>query len=223
MVSMSDGKSGLAGPPAIHTVLQDGSAVCIRRIEPEDEGRMRAGIALMTPRSRYMRFFTGMRVPPDSVIEKLIEADGYRHIAWGAIAMDRPGKPAAGAVHAYRSDDADKCAEFSVAIVDEYHGMGLGKLLTATILLDAASQGLTEFQAYTLAENRSAIDFIGALGARLVGRDGAALEFHLDVANAIEALRARNDPPGMKDVFTAFGETETPTLSPPASGTRPAP
>jgi GNAT superfamily N-acetyltransferase len=212
-----------ASPGPIHTRLEDGSAVCIRTIEPDDEARMRAGIARMSPHSRYMRFFTGLRVPPDSVIDRLIEADGYRHIAWGAIAMDRPGQPAAGAVHAYRSQDDDECAEFSVAIVDDYHGLGLGKLLTATILLDAATQGVTEFQLYTLAENRRAIDFIGSLGARMVGRDGTALEFHLNVAQALEALRSREDPPGIRDVFAAFDTAAAAAVSPPASGTPPAP
>ncbi|GGD90382.1 hypothetical protein GCM10011515_07470 [Tsuneonella deserti] len=196
-----------AAPGPIHTRLEDGSAVCIRTIEPEDEARMRAGIAKMSPRSRYLRFFTGLNTPPDSVIDRLIAADGYRHIAWGAIAMDAPGQPAAGAVHAYRSKEQDGCAEFSVAIVDAWHGLGLGKLLTATILLDAEAQGLTEFAAYTLAENRSAIEFITSLGARMVGRDGAALEFHLPVSGALEALRSRAEPEGLKDVFAAFEQS----------------
>ena len=195
-----------ADPRVIHTTLDDGTAVCIREITPDDEARMREGIARMSDRSRYLRFFTGLQVPPPRVIERLLDADGRRHIAWGAIARDLPGEPAIGAVHAYAADDAGaQCAEFSVATVDEFHGRGLGRLLTATILLEAARQGYGGFQAWTLAENKGAIAFIKALGAELASYDGPVLEYHLPVAGAIAALRESCEPPGLADVFAAFG------------------
>ena len=197
----------------IHTRLDDGTRVCIRTIRPDDEPRMRDGIAQMTDRSRYLRFFTGIRVPPPHVITRLLDADGHRHIAWGAIASDLPGEPAVGAVHAYAADEAgpgpgdDDCAEFSVAVIDEFHGRGLGRLLTATILLDSMRAGYEEFQAWTLAENAGAIGFIRGLGAELAGRDSEVLEYHLRIERAIELLRGSCDPPGLADVFAAFGET----------------
>lgn len=198
----------MAGPPQriIHTELGNGAAVCIRAIEPGDEQRMRDGIARMSLQSRYLRFFTGLRVPPDTVIAQLLSPDGYRHIAWGAIDMSREERPAVGAVHAYRDEEAEECAEFSVAIVDDYHGLGLGKLLTATILLDAAERGLGEFQAITLAENAQAIGFVRAIGGKLARREGFTLEYHLPVEPAIEALRSACDPPGIARVFAAFSK-----------------
>ena len=196
----------MAAPPEriIHTELENGATVCIRPIEPDDEARMRAGIARMSLQSRYLRFFTGVRVPPDQVIAQLLSPDGYRHIAWGAIDLSLAEAPAVGAVHAYRDEGAEECAEFSVAIVDAYHGLGLGKLLTATILLDAAGRGVSEFQAITLAENAQAIGFVRALGGELVRREGFTLEYHLPVETAIAALRAACDPPGIARVFAAF-------------------
>ncbi|MCT2559155.1 GNAT family N-acetyltransferase [Tsuneonella sp. YG55] len=188
----------------IHTRLEDGTRVCIRTIRPDDEARMREGIARMSDRSRYMRFFTGVRVPPPHVIDKLLGADGDQHIAWGAIASDLPGEPAIGAVHAIAEDGEPDRAEFSVAVIDDFHDRGLGRLLTATILLDAAEAGYAAFQAWTLAENTRAIGFVKALGAELVGREDNALEYHLPVPGAIEALRAECDPPGLADVFRAF-------------------
>ncbi|MGX7951684.1 N-acetyltransferase family protein [Tsuneonella sp. HG249] len=197
-------------PPAsgrvIHTHLTDGTRVCIRTIRPGDEERMRAGIAQMSMRSRYLRFFTALKVPPDRVIDRLLDADGQRHIAWGAIASDLPGEPAIGAVHAYAADEGrdQDCAEFSVAIVDKFQGRGLGRLLTATILLDAAATGYEEFQAWTLAENAGAIAFVKSLGAQLTGRESQVLEFNLPIEGAIAALRENCDPPGLAEVFAAF-------------------
>jgi len=196
--------TGPCGPHAIHTHLEDGQPVCIRTIEPGDEERMRAGIARMSPRSRYLRFFSGAAAPPDWVVERLVGPDGHLHIAWGAIQTAEPGQPAIGAVHAIRPHEGDPSAEFSVAVVDEYHGLGLGKLLAATILLDAKAEGLAEFRAHTLAENRQAIDFVKSLGASLAGSDGATLEYAFAVNDALARLRAECDPPGMAEVFRAL-------------------
>lgn len=189
----------------IHTHLVDGTAICIRPITPEDGARMRDGIMRLSDRSRYLRFFSVQAMPPPQVIDRLLATDEHGHIAWGAIASDLPGMPAIGAVHAIASPGSPERAEFSVGIVDEFQGRGVGRLLTATILLDAASQGYTEFQALTLAENAGAITFVTALGADLVGREDNVLEYHLAIGSALEALRAECDPPGLADVFAAFG------------------
>lgn len=194
-------------PPAeriIHTRLADDTAVCIRTITPDDGPRMREGIARMSERSRYLRFFSGQPMPPPYVIERLLAADGHDHIAWGAIASDLPGEPAIGAVHAVADTQVPERAEFSVGIVDDFHDRGLGRLLTATILLDAVNEGYVEFQALTLAENAGAIGFVTALGAELIGREDSVLVYRLSIARAVEALRTECDPPGLGEVFAAF-------------------
>lgn len=192
----------------ILTRLDDGTRVCIRPIRPDDEARMRDGIARMSDRSRYLRFFTGIKAPPQRVIDRLLAADGHDHIAWGAIASQLPGEPAIGAVHAHAAPDecGPDCAEFSVATVDEFQHRGLARLLTATILLDAERAGYGEFQAWTLAENAAAIAFVKALGAEVVSRDAGVIEFHLAIPDAIAHLRAIDDVPGLADVFAAFDE-----------------
>ena len=53
------------GGASIHTRLEDGRTICIRTVTPKDEDRLRAGIARMSPRSRYLRFFSGGASPPD--------------------------------------------------------------------------------------------------------------------------------------------------------------
>ena len=188
----------------IHTRLADGTAICIRKIVPGDGARMREGIARLSDRSRYLRFFSVQPMPPPQVIERLLAADGHEHIAWGAIASDLPGKPAIGAVHAIADERGAGSVEFSVGVIDEFHGRGVGRLLTATILLDAADHGYVEFQASTLAENVGAIAFLNVLGAELTGREDHVLDYRLSIAEAVEALRAECTPPGIADVFAAF-------------------
>ena len=48
----------------IETHLNDGRPVCIRELRREDEQRLKEGIARLSPQSRYLRFFSGMREAP---------------------------------------------------------------------------------------------------------------------------------------------------------------
>lgn len=171
---------------------------------------MRDGIARMSDRSRYLRFFSVQPMPPPQVIKRLLATDVHGHIAWGAIASDLPGEPAIGAVHAVAVAEAPGQAEFSVAVVDDFHDRGVGRLLTATILLDAAGQGYTEFHVLTLTENARAIGFVTALGADFIGREDNASEYLLPIGGAVEAMRAACDPPGLADVFAAFRRSRCP-------------
>ena len=195
---------GACGDASIVTRLEDGRRICIRTVAAHDEERLRTGIARMSPRSRYLRFFSGATTPPDWVIERLLDADGVLHLAWGAIDLDDPEQPAMGVVHAMRPDEGERVAEFSIGVVDEYHGLGLGRMLAATLLLDARDDALDALAAHVLYENTAALAFIRQLGAEKVARDGATLEFRLDIQGAIERLREERDPPGLADIFAYF-------------------
>lgn len=189
---------------AIHTQLNDGTPVSIRRVGPADEARLREGIAQLSPQSRYLRFFSGMREAPPHVLRALASADGHDHVAWGALRSDLPETPALGVVHAFRDSDDPDAAEFSVAVVDQYHGRGLARLLTAVLLLDCAREGYDRFTVHILPENRPALALARSLGAEGVGYEGGVSELEIDIAEALEALRAEADVPGLAAVFAQF-------------------
>lgn len=188
----------------IHTHLNDGTPVCIRRVRPEDETRLREGIASLSAQSRYLRFFSGMREAPPQVLRVLTSADGYNHIAWGALRSDLPGTPALGVVHAFRNADDPDTAEFSVAVIDEYHGRGLARLLTAVLLLDCEAEGLAHFSVHILPENRPALTLARSLGAEGVGYEAGVSVLDIDIAEALAAMRAETDVPGLPAVFAQF-------------------
>lgn len=189
----------------IHTRLNDGTPVCIRRVRPADEARLRDGIARLSPQSRYLRFFSGMREAPPQVVRVLTSPDGHDHLAWGALRSDLADTPALGVVHAFRDRQAPGTAEFSVAVIDEYHGRGLARLLTAVLLLDCEAEGLQQFSVHILPENRPALSLARSLGAEGAGYEGGASLLQIDIADALAALRAEPDVPGLADVFAQFG------------------
>lgn len=199
---------GACGEASINTRLEDGRTICIRTVGAADETRLREGIARMSPRSRYLRFFSGAATPPDWVIERLLDVDGVLHLAWGAIDTSDPAQPAMGVVHAMRPDPGERVAEFSIGVVDDYHHLGLGRMLAATLLLDARDDELDALSAHVLYENTAAMRFIKRLGAQKVGRDGGTLEFRLDIAEALGRLREESEPPGLADIFAHFDALE---------------
>lgn len=62
--------------------LRDGSAALLRPIEPTDEQRLHEGFRLLSPRSRYLRFHTGLTQLTDGQLRYLTEVDGWDHVAW---------------------------------------------------------------------------------------------------------------------------------------------
>lgn len=107
-------------------------------------------------------------------------------------------------VHAFRDKDDPEAAEYSVAVLDEYHGRGLARLLTAVLLLDCANEGLERFTVHILPENRPALALARSLGAEGVGYAAGVSVLEIDIAEALEALRAESDVPGLAAVFEQF-------------------
>jgi ribosomal protein S18 acetylase RimI-like enzyme len=189
----------------IHTQLNDGTPVCIRRVNRADEARLKQGIAQLSPQSRYLRFFSGMREAPPQVLRALASPDGHNHLAWGALRSDLADTPALGVVHAFRDTDDPEAAEFSVAVIDAYHGRGLARLLTAVLLLDSAREGYEHFTVHVLPENRPALALARSLGAKGVGSEGGVTEMAIDIEEALSSLCAEGDVPGLAAVFDQFG------------------
>lgn len=192
----------------ITTHLNDGIPVCIRPVRKDDEQRLKDGIAQLSGQSRYLRFFSGMREAPPQVIKALITVDGHDHIAWGALRSDLPDTPALGVVHAFRDKDDPETAEFSVAVIDAYHGRGLARLLCAVLLLDCQREGLAHLAVNILPENRPALTLARSLGAHHIALEAGVSEFDIDIADALASLREEGDVPGLAAIFDQFAQAK---------------
>lgn len=190
----------------IHTRLEDGRAICIRSVRPDDEERLREGVAQLSDRSRYLRFFTPAPTMPDHVIEKLADVDGHRHLAWGAILADDPEDQAIGIVHAVRSEKNSRRAEFAITVLDDFHGQGLARMLSAVLLIHCKQEGIATLDAQVLLENRPAIRLLRSLGAEQCRSEDSVGEYALNIAAALETLRSAQQPAGLRQIFAAFDD-----------------
>lgn len=198
------GRVGRIDDIAVHSALNDGTAVYLRAITPDDEERIREGIAKLSAESRYLRFFSPAPALPDAVIQRLADVDGHDHIAWGALCSECPGWPAIGAVHAVRHRAGGPVGEFSVAVLDEFQGRGLARMMTAALLVDCRAEGLSVLDVHILSENAAAKRLVKSLNAEWTGESAGVTEYRLDVAAALAALRGDGDAPGVQDVLRAL-------------------
>lgn len=187
----------------IESVLKDGTHVCLRTIRPSDEDRIRAGIAEMSDRSRYLRFFSAFRDPPPAIVKRLSAVDGHDHIGWGAIRTDLEDPHAIGAAHAIRYVDSPLRGELAVALLDDYHGLGLARMLIAAVLVDCALEGIEQLEMQMIAENQAASRLVTSLGARRTPALDSVDHYQLEVAEALAVLADPRQPRGVRDVFAA--------------------
>jgi GNAT superfamily N-acetyltransferase len=185
----------------VHTSFSNGTAICLRPIRPTDWRALEQGIADLSPESRYLRFFSAFRTAPPNIVSQLVAVDGLNHIGWGAVLNDGADNAPIGAAHAIRLDDDRRAVELAVTVLDRYQGMGLGRLLICTVLIDARRQGYTEAQADILHSNENAVHLLTALGGVPVESEAGLIKYHLDIAKSLDQLHAMPFPAGMRDVF----------------------
>lgn len=190
----------------IQTRLEDGRAICIRAVRPDDEERLREGMAQLSDRSRYLRFFTPAPTMPDHVIEKLVDVDGHCHLAWGAILSDDPAHQAIGVVHAVRSEENSRRAEFAITVLDDFQGQGLARMLSAVLLIHCKLESIATLDAQVLLENQPAIRLLRSLGAEQCRSEDSVGEYALNIAAALSTLRQAEQPAGLKQIFAAFAD-----------------
>jgi len=192
------------GGIVVDSRLNDGTRVSLRCITPADEERLRDGIAKLSAESRYLRFFSPAPTLPDAVVQRLVDVDGHDHIGWGAICTDCDDWPAIGAVHAVRYADGGAVGEYSIAVLDQFQGKGLARMMTAALLIQCLAEDMLTLDVHMLSENDAARRLVKSLGAVWAGESAGVADYRLDVAAGIASLRADPDAPGVEDVFHAL-------------------
>lgn len=188
----------------VETILSDGRPICLRTIRPSDEQRIRDGIMQLSDRSRYLRFFSAFREPPESIVKQLSAVDGHDHIGWGAILLDGDSNPPIGAAHAVRSDEDGSKGELAIALLDDFHGLGLARILIAAVLADCARENMQKLEIQTLSENQAASNLFDFLGAVRKPALDAVAHYELDVVKTLAAMRANSRLQGVKDVLESM-------------------
>jgi acetyltransferase len=112
-----------------------------------------------------MRFFSGLRSLPPSLLDELMRTDPDRRITLVAIGAAGGGQPEMLAV-ARAHASADGTAELALLVRSDLKGKGLGSLLLDRLIARCRSRGLRGLTAVVLPENTRMLRLAGRFGFR---------------------------------------------------------
>jgi GNAT superfamily N-acetyltransferase len=149
--------------------LLDGRPVLVRAIRPEDKPKLRTGFHRLSPQSVYHRFFQAKKELSEPELRYLTELDFVEHVALLAI-LEEDGPELGIGVGRYIVEPGTRAAEVAFTVDEAHHGLGVGTLLLNHLARIARSQGILEFRAYVLAENRAMLEVFENAGFPLERR-----------------------------------------------------
>ena len=172
----------------LETVLDDGTRVHFRPIQPDDKRWLQSGVAQMTPESRYRRFFSPLDHLTDEQLAYFTEVDQVNHVAWVATVPDEPGEPAIAVARFVRVPTDAEAAEAAVTVIDPYQGRGIGRAILVVLTEAAIRLGVRRFTMFVLGQNESMIKLLRDAGAHMDSVHDGVYEFHVDLPRTIEEI-----------------------------------
>src|SRR5258707_5896944 len=131
--------------------LRDGRRVEIRALRHEDRNGLEEAVRRASAESLRRRFFAVRRHFSEQEMEFFSDIDFVSHVALVVVA-DEGGGPVIVGGGRYVVLEPGR-AEVAFALIDDYHGQGIGAALMRDLAAIARDAGLKEFIAEVLPEN----------------------------------------------------------------------
>src|SRR3954453_2027802 len=136
---------------AADVLLSDGTTVHLRPIRPDDADRIVALHSRFSERTRYLRYFSAYPRIPQRDLDRFVNVD---HRDREAFVIEHAGELIA--VGRYeRLGAGSHQAEVAFVVEDAHQGRGIGSVLIEHLVAAASQEGITEFEADVLPENRT--------------------------------------------------------------------
>jgi len=144
--------------------LADGTRVLFRRIRPGDKERLRRGFELLSPQSRYRRFFSSIDHLTEEQLRYLTEVDFKDHYALISVLPDEPWIPGIGVSRWVRIPGEPEVAEGAVTVIDSFQNQGIGSTLLWLAARSAIDHGVKAFRVWVKGENTPAMKMLADFG-----------------------------------------------------------
>jgi acetyltransferase len=142
--------------------LRSGETVKMRPIRPEDARALQRAFTIMTPEDVRMRLFAPVNTLSDEMAARMTQVDYDREMAFVIEDPKNPGELWGGARVVSDPDNVE--AEFSVTVLSNLKGHGVGAVSLSRILDYAAARGIETVWGSVLAENRPMLKLAERLG-----------------------------------------------------------
>ena len=174
-------------PAGEQVLLPYGHTIVVRPIRPTDGTLLLDGFARLSQESRRLRFLGAKSTLTTHDVRYFTEVDHRRHEA--VVALDLAGRGVG--VARYVRHGERRAAEVAIAVVDEWHRRGVGRVLLARLAQRADEEGITCLTAMIADDNLAVAGLIRAAGARMAVTSvtTGAIRFTVPVAALLTDVR----------------------------------
>lgn len=160
--------------------LKSGAPVTVRALRPDDRERVAAAVRGLDRESIYFRLFSYRNELTEAGLERLMRFDAAREVVLLVVAAD--GTVIGSGRYVVTQPGT---AEVAFMVEEDYHGQGIASLLLRHLARVATAQGIREFEADVLAENKAMLAVFARAGWPMTkARDGDAVHVTLALPDA---------------------------------------
>ncbi len=135
----------------------------VRPAGPDDRQALQDAIRRLSPEARYARFMSPLRELGPDLLERAVNPGDRRDLQ--LVALGNGGAaPAIVAGARYSAEPDGVACEFAVAVLDDWQGVGLARLLLDLLMRAACQDGFTVMEGYVLASNVPMLTLARKLG-----------------------------------------------------------
>ena len=142
---------------------RSGVQLCIRPLRPDDREREIEFINSLSERTRYFRLMTPLKFLPPHLLDRLMDIDYDRRMAFVAT-IEHEGKEQFVGIARYGETDRPDSVELGVTVTDEWQRHGIARLLLAELTRFARWRGIRRLEGIVLYDNSAMIELAKSLG-----------------------------------------------------------
>ena len=162
--------------------LRSGQRVLVRALRHDDGPGLAEAFEQLSETSRYRRFFVAKPHLSEQSLVYFTDVDHHDHEALVAVAPD--SGQLAGVARFIRDPREPDQAEVAVTVIDSWQRRGLGTILLRELARRAAEEGIRQFTAQILADNRPMLTLAQRLGHAETTRDGTTVSARVELPAA---------------------------------------
>jgi GNAT superfamily N-acetyltransferase len=147
-----------------------------------------------------------IKAPSDSLLSRLTEADGERHVGLIVTQGHADDERIVGEGRYVVFNEQNDAAEIALLVADDLQRRGIATILIHYLTEIACRKGVTRFIASVLANNQAMLSLLGKTGQRLSGAvSSGVLHFEIPVhSNATAHLTGVRDSAGWLEISSSI-------------------
>jgi acetyltransferase len=142
---------------------RNGTRLCIRPLRPDDREREIEFINSLSERSRYYRLMTPLKFLPPHLLDRLMDIDYDRRMAFVATA-ELDGREQFVGIARYGETDRADTVELGITVTDRWQRQGVAQLLFAELVRFARWRSIRRMEGIVLHDNLPMIELAKRLG-----------------------------------------------------------